>query len=117
MKKRFLCLLMVIATLLMVTASAVEARTADAFPYISFNGTTATCTVTVSGDHMQDEISITMTLKRGNTVIDTWSTTGNGIVKMAETATVELNKTYTLVVDFTVNGVEKPAATITRTNN
>ena len=46
-----------------------------------------------------------MELWQGNILIDDWSASASGILKIDETATVERNKTYKLTVNYTVNGV------------
>ncbi len=115
--KKILSMLLVMTLLLAVSAYAVVPRTIDVLPDITFNGTKADCSVRITGDYLTDTISATMTLKYGSTVIASWSDSGSGILKMEESATVELNKTYTLTVAYSVNGVTKTPVTITRTNS
>ena len=50
------------------------------------------------------------------TTIDDWSASASGILKIDETTTVA-KKTYTLTVEYTVNGVEQTPVSISRTNN
>ena len=58
-----------------------------------------------------------MELWQGNILIDDWSASASGILKIDETTTVAKNKTYTLTVEYTVNGVEHTPVSISRTNN
>lgn len=116
MKKRFLCLCLALATLFAIGAYAATPRALSIEPELSFSGNTAFCDVLIIGDKTTDEISATMKLKYGNTVVDSWSDSGYGYLFMEETATVVSGRTYTLTVDVTFNGVAKPTITISRTN-
>lgn len=117
MKKRIWTLVFVMVMMLAVPAYAAHERTIDAVPDIEFAGTAATCTVRIMGDRTTDRITATMELWHGNTPIDDWSASGVGILKIDETATVERNKTYTLTVSYTVNGVSQTPVSISRTNS
>ena len=100
MRKRFLCLLLVISAILAISAHAASARTIDVYPSLAFNGTSATCTVTILGERTTDRISAVMELWQGNILIDDWSASASGILKIDETTTVAKNKTYTLTVEY-----------------
>ena len=110
MKKMALLLafILVVAAPLSVSA-ATYALTLN--PQLSFNGTTATCAVTVVGNTMSDHIEVEMKLMHGTACIDTWNAEGNGYVTMREFATVTKGQTYTLVVAVTMNGVSKTPVT------
>lgn len=117
MKKRFWGLIIIMAMILTVPTYAVSARTVDVVPDIEFNGTQAICTVRIMGDRTTDRIAATMKLWQGSTLIDDWSASGTGILKIDETATVVKNKTYKITVDYTINGVAQIPVSISRTNN
>ncbi len=118
MKKRILVFLLAIVMLFALSYHALAAtQTVSIVPNITFNGTKATCSVSITGNMLTDTISATMTLKRGTTVIDEWTDSGSGFLYMSETADVARWKTYTLTVNATINGVAKPEVTISRTNN
>ena len=117
MKKRFLCLFIVMTMLLMISVAAITPRYADLVSGLNFNGNVATCAARVAGTHSSDTITLTMVLKQGSTVINSWSATGSGWVKLEKTATVQANKTYTLYVDVVYNGEAWPTITHTETNN
>ena len=104
------------AKILAISAHAASARTIDVYPSLTFNGTSATCTVTILGERTTDRISAVMELWQGNILIDDWSASASGILKIDETATVERNKTYKLTVNYTVNGVAQTPVSISRTN-
>lgn len=118
MKKRVVTFVMAIAlavgaTLCSTAAAGIETRAIQIRPALTFNGTTATCEVlVVSGT---DDLDVTMTLKRGNTVLDSWSESGTGYVLMTEHYTVTKGVTYTLQISGTRNGVPFEAQPVTRT--
>lgn len=101
----------------MIPAHAASARTIWASPSIIFNGTTASCGVKITADNPTDKISASMELWQGNTLIDNWSGNGTWVFTLEGTATVSKNKTYDLVVNYSVNGVEKTPISISRTNS
>ena len=117
MKKRSIVLFVLMAMLFAIPAYAASPRAIDYFTDIVFDGTEATCTARITGDRVTDSITATMTLKQGNRVIDSWSSSGNGILSLRGTADASRWVTYTLVVESTVNGVVKTPVTIQRTNN
>ena len=101
------------ATLCSAAAADIEKRAIQIRPALTFNGTNATCEVlVVSGT---DDLDVTMTLKRGNTVLDKWSESGTGYVLMTEHYTVIKGVTYTLEVSGTRNGEPFEAQPISRT--
>ena len=116
MRKRFLSFLLVMSVILAVPAYAASTRTIDVYPDLVFNGTTANCTVTILGERTTDKISAAMELWQGNTLIDDWSASGSGVLKMDKTAAVEKNKTYTLTVEYTINGVAQKTVSVSGTN-
>lgn len=117
MKKRLFSIMLVIAMLFVVNVCATSPRANVFDPDITFNGTEAICTVCVTASRITDTIVVAMELRYGNTVIDSWTHSGSGFLQVEETATVQRGKTYTLVVDATINGVAKPTMTISRTND
>lgn len=83
-------------------------------PTLDFNGTTATCEVTVVGNGASERIEVTMKLMRGTTCVDSWSDAGYGYVHMKEYKTVTRG-TYDLVIEVTVNGVEEEPVSVSNT--
>ena len=112
--KKTICLLALI--LVMVIPFEVNAAVADennpyalhVRPSLSFDGTTANCSVTVIGENMSDNISIIMKLWEGTTCIATWSTSGKGYVQFSRSKNVTADVQYTLTADVTINGITKP---------
>ena len=71
-------------------------------PLLSFNSNTANCSVTVT--EIGKNIDITLALKYGNTVVDSWTKTGKSTVTISESTAVVSGRTYTLEASGTING-------------
>lgn len=120
MKRRLLCLVLTVLLLVAVpayAASAAYARSVAARPSLAFDGKSATCSVLIKADYSTDRISVIMELRQGSTFIGRWSASGKGAVTINETATVSKNKTYKLIIAYTINGVAQDPISITRTNS
>lgn len=117
MVKRIGGLLVLLAMILAIHAHAASPRLVDILPDVTFANNNATCTVEIYADRSNDRISATMELWQGNQRIDTWNDSDSGYLFMEETARVEANKTYKLVVNYSINGITKNPVTIYRTNN
>lgn len=87
---------------LCIPAGAVETRSTTQNLDLTFEGTTAYCTATVTS--WGKSIDATMVLKQGSTVIDSWSGTGTSVVVLEGEHTVTKGTTYTLEVSGTANG-------------
>ena len=112
MKKRILPILFVFLMVFSSTAYAASPRVAQVVPGISFNGTTANCRVTVSGNHGTDQIEAVVILWNGSEVVEDWYPTGTGSLLFSGTTTVTKGKTYELTVDVTINGLEYDTVSI-----
>ena len=109
--KRVLTLLLITALLLSATVYAVEPRIVQAYPSVSFNGKTATCSVDVIGNNTTDKIFIAVELWYGNDCLKTWTDYGTAYLYFSDTYTVSNSGTYTLKVIVTINGTTYPAVT------
>lgn len=116
MRKRIICMMLLITMAFVIPANAASTRAISVEPDINFDGTRATCSVLIFGDRTTDEIVATMELRQGGRHIDDWSASGYGILKIRETATVARNTTYTLEIEYSVNGDSKTPVSISRTN-
>lgn len=118
MKKTLIIAVVVILVISMVPLQAFAAtpKTTGILPGLTFNGTTATCSLMVSAE-AGDEISAVITLKRGSTNVKTWTASGVRTLSFADTVSVSRNTTYTLTADVSINGIAQPQGTVTRTNN
>lgn len=109
-------MMLLITMAFVIPANAASTRAISVEPDINFDGTRATCSVLIFGDRTTDEIVATMELRQGGRLIDDWSASGYGILKIRETATVARNTTYTLEIEYSVNGDSKTPVSISRTN-
>lgn len=107
MKRRVLCVLLIVALLIPVAAQAVTPRGAWAHPNIIFNGTTATCVAEVYADNPTDRITATMVLYDGTREVDRWTASGRGDLSFSYTAEVESGTAYRLIIRYSVNGVQQ----------
>ena len=115
LKKRILPFVLLFAMLLSTQAFAASPRIITIRPAISFNGTTANCRVTVSGNHGTDRIEAVVILWDGNEIVEDWYPTGKGPLLFSDTTTVTKGKTYELTVDVTINGLEYDTVSISGT--
>ena len=113
MKKRVLVIMVVLATLLTISAEAVGLRAIGGMPRLTFDGTTAHCVVICNGDKNTDEVKATLTLYQGSTYVDSWSASGKGRAYISEDCTVKSGKSYTLTLTYSINGVSKPSVSTT----
>lgn len=102
MKKRIIPLIIIFVFLLSISANAVEARATTIIPSLTFDGTTATCMVSVIDTGKS--IKVTLELWCGNDFIDSWSESGTSRVIISEECSVIKGNTYTLKVSGTVDG-------------
>ena len=109
-------MMLLITMAFVIPANAASTRAISVEPDINFDGTRATCSVLIFGDRTTDEIEATMELRQGGRLIADWSDSGYGILKIRETATVARNTTYTLEIEYSVNGDSKTPVSISRTN-
>ena len=99
MKKRILPILFVFLMVFSSTAYAASPRVAQVVPGISFNGTTATCTVFIAAEQATDDIDAVIKLWRGSQCIKTWERSSVGDLAFSGEASVTRGKTYELTVD------------------
>ena len=107
LKKHFFPIMCAFLELLSSTAHAAT-RAAAVVPRISFNGTTASCTVFVAADRPTDDIEAVIKLWQGSKCIETWEASSVGDLAFSGTATVSRGKTYQLTVDVTLEGKAQP---------
>lgn len=115
MKKRFSAMLLAVALMLTIGAQASASMRASGRPQLSFDGRTAECSASCVGDSDNDWVSATLELYQGNTFVDSWSESGYGDVYVSGSCDVTRGRSYTLTVNYSVNGVEKPPVSVTAT--
>ena len=99
MVKRMILVSLCILLLGAIPAHAAETRAIPVTPTLTFDGTTALCGVTVSS--YGKNISVTLELWNGNTLVDAWSRSGTSVVTISERSIVTKGNTYTLKVSGT----------------
>lgn len=114
MKRRLaaaiLACLMTVA--LVTSAYAAEARAVTASPILSFSGTTANCTLSVTKPGAA--IEATLELWSGNTLLASWSGTGKSSLIISKTKTVTRGQSYTLKAHGTVDGATLNVTPVTK---
>ena len=108
MKKRFFPILFVFLMVFSSTAHAASTRAASVVPRISFDGTTASCTVFIAADRPTDDIDAVIKLWQGSRCIETWEESSVGDLAFSGKVTVSKGKTYRLTVDVTLEGKAHP---------
>ena len=111
--KKIILLVALFMFMVPVTVKAVTPRYSNVHPELKFDGTTAYCTASVTGNSMKDEIDIVVKLWKGNGCIATWKESGVGYVFLSKNKTVEKNYENTLTIDAKVNGKTRPTASVT----
>lgn len=102
--------------LLGITAQASgPIKSPEARPILSFDRTTAICTVYIRGNSSTDTIKATVKLLSGLKCLAEWKSESIGSVKIKESHHVSKGRTYKLTVDYTVNGIKQPQSSVTRT--
>lgn len=114
MKRRMISLALLVVLALSVSAQAVQPRASATYPTLVFSGTTATCSVSCKGDDPSDTVTATLTLYQGSNVVESWSASGRYRANISDSCAVQSGKTYTLTVEYTVNGEEMPSLSTTK---
>ena len=117
MRKRLWALITAIILFVSIplTAYAAAPRALMISPQLSFNGTTASCSLTVTANSVNDEIEAVIKLWSGSTCLKTWTAEGNGYLFFCEEYNATKNKEYTLTATVTINGVEETTASVSKT--
>ena len=113
-KVRSYVVLALVVIVLTATAHAEQWRTCDVYPSLTFSNYVASCDVDIYANSSSDAVSATMELWRGTTKLNSWSTSGTYHVSMQETENVTRFRTYRLVVNYKVNGVDQPTVEISQ---
>ena len=110
--KRIVSVLLLICLLLASFPNRVEAASFN--PSLTFSGTTASCYVKITQRGKQ--ITATMELWHGTTLVDSWSKSGTSPLVMNETHSGCVSGwTYTLKINGTIGGVAFSEITETAT--
>lgn len=109
MKRRIFSLAAALLLVLSISAKAVENRAIIPNISLSFSGTTANCFATCRSGNSSDRIAMTLILEYQGVELESWSASGYGQVTISKTHPVTKGKTYTLVLEYSVNGDPKPS--------
>jgi len=93
------------------------ARNINTIVGLSFKDNSANCEVYITANSKDDAISAVTKLWQGSSCIETWKDTAKGILDITYKADAENGKSYTLTVDFTVNGITQPTVSTSGTYN
>lgn len=105
MKKMAFVLAVILVISIPLSVSA-ETRAGAPLLELTFNGTMATCKVIASGEVRNDFVQVTMKLKQGTTVLQSWYQDGFKSIQMEKTYSgLTKGRTYTLEVQVIINGV------------
>ena len=107
MKKRVLAFLVIFVLLLSAPAHAVSARS-SIVPVLTFDGTTANCSVSATGTLYTDKVSVVLKLWQGSNCIATWDDEKTYYVAISKSVTVKKGQSYMLTADVAINGVSQP---------
>ncbi len=111
-RKKYILGMLIICLILASSPGRVEA--ASFSPRLTFTGTTANCYVKIMA--MGKQISATMELWHGTTLVDSWSKSGTSPLVMNETHSGCVSGwTYTLKINGTIGGVAFSEITETAT--
>lgn len=113
--KKCLSVVILLAFALCIPAYAAQLRAYQANPNLTFSGTTAKCSAICAGSKNSDKIEATLSLYQNNRFVDSWSNSGTLRVSVSGNCAVEKGKTYVLVLNWSVNGVEQPSASVSKT--
>ena len=112
MKRKSILYLLIICLLLASFPNRVEAASFN--PSLTFSGTTASCYVKIT--QMGRQITATMELWHGTTLVGSWSGTGKNSLVLNETHSGCVSGwTYTLKINGTIGGVAFSEITETAT--
>ncbi len=84
---------------------------------LSFNGTTATCSLTIVSERPIDSIDVSVQLLCGTEVVADWGVqSAIGTFSFCETASVKKGKTYVMKTTCSINGTSYPILDVTKVN-
>ena len=100
--------------MLTMTAYAIEPYMYGQAPVLTFNGTTAQCSITCTGNKSTDQVEAKLTLYQGGAYVDSWDGSGKFRASVHGECAVKKGETYTLVLTWSVNGTKQPSASTTK---
>lgn len=114
MKLRAMAIGFLVAVLLISPVSAQSERLVSKTIRLTFDDTTASCVVAISGSK-NNYISAVVTLWSDNQCIGTWEQAQSGYINIKEDVSVTKGQHYTLKADYTVDGIAQPQLSTSKT--
>lgn len=115
MRKRILAGALLLVMLSAMLAVFAGARVSGTTPLLSFSGTTVICSANVTGNRSSDSVKISLTLRENGTAVAGWNATGTGSASLSKTYAGKSGASYTLVLNYSINGSTQPAVSVTKT--
>ena len=115
MGKRILALILMAVMMLTMGAQAVDTFAVKDTISLSFDGTTAICSATCQGSNTDDKVKATLTLVSEGKTVASWSASDSYSASISESCEVVQGKTYTLKLNYSINGTAKPEKSVTKT--
>ena len=115
MRKRILSGALLLVMLAAILSALAGARSVERLPVLSFSGTTVNCSANISGNVSTDTVKISLTLRENGTAVATWNASGTGRASLTKTYAGKSGASYSLTLNYSINGVAQPAATVTQT--
>ncbi len=114
MRKRVVGISLVVILLLASVPVSASQQIVEASADLSFSNYTATCYADIYAASGTDRITATMQLWRGAIKVGEWSDADYGDLYLSGTASVTRYRTYTLLVNYSINGVAQTPVSIDR---
>ena len=114
MKRVVAAVLCILVLTIGIVAQAVEPRAAGYSLTLTFDETTAVCEASCRGDKSTDYIKATLTLYQGSTYVTSWSSEGIYRAIVTGQRSVTRGKSYTLKLNYSINGVTQPEQSVTK---
>ena len=113
--RKMLCALMAVLMLAIpISAKAATPRAASVVPNITYSENSATYSVRITGNSINDSIEAEIKFWRGTTCLATWEISQKGRVNFSNAVNVVSGYTYRLTVEWTLNGVVQDTVTISK---
>lgn len=116
MRRRIMVFMLVIVMFasLPIYVMAYSSRIQVFAPGLNFEGTTAKCTLSVTGDYLTDDIEAVIKLWDGSICLETWTVSASGYLRFNDTHRVTRNREYTLTADVKINNVSYPTVSVSK---
>ena len=114
MGKRHGVVILMVLMFVSTSAQAMETRAVSDKVSLLYDGSTAICSATCKGANTSDKVEATLTLVCKGETVASWSKSGVYSIALSEKCKVVPGRTYTLKLNYTINGVAKPEKSVTR---